>query len=56
MFLYRLLYPEPPPVEIMEEVRKRTPVPLSFELIRQTEIFIEETLCMLCTRDASGPR
>ncbi|CAG8192841.1 unnamed protein product [Penicillium olsonii] len=44
MFLYRLLYPEPPPVEIMEEVRKRTPVPLSFELIRQTEIFIEETL------------
>ncbi|CAG8932470.1 unnamed protein product [Penicillium salamii] len=47
MFLYRLLYPEPPPVEIvetMDEVRKRTPVPLAFELVRQSEIFLEESL------------
>ncbi|KAJ5322229.1 uncharacterized protein N7506_011359 [Penicillium brevicompactum] len=50
---YNLLFPkaepaEPPAMAINDEsrkeVRKRTPIPLSFELMRQTEIFIEETL------------
>lgn len=57
---YNLLFPkaesaEPPAMAINDEsrkeVRKRTPIPLSFELMRQTEIFIEETLCRF-PRDA----
>lgn len=57
---YNLLFPkaepaEPPAMAINDEsrkeVRKRTPTPLSFELMRQTEIFIEETLCRF-PRDA----
>lgn len=62
--LYNLLFAKAEPAEspamaikdeVRKEVRKRTPIPLSFELMRQTEIFIEETLCKF-PRDALSLR
>lgn len=47
MYLFSWLFKTPPlPMVTMEEVPHRSPVPLQWELARQTEIFLEDSLCM----------
>lgn len=47
MYLFSWLFKTPHlPMATMDEVPYRSPVPLQWELARQTEIFLEDSLCM----------
>lgn len=47
MYLFSWLFTNPPlAMATVDEVPYRSPVPLQWELVRQTEIFLEDSLCM----------